>query len=204
MNKLRISLILSAIALLMTGIIGVAGAQSAPTVVVAQYQGTYQQGTCVLNVANTGSPGTPATGVELSSGSGQLWVQNNGVSDSLSGPTQMSVNVAYNDNGGGLSTYGGWYTDTSGQSDTSFSGWTGWVNGISTTWSVDGVSYFPLEAYSLFGEGAAYGSNSNGGVGPALASGGAYQPVDFSVTNDGSTLPVGIYAYQQIVLSASC
>ena len=158
-----------------------AGQQS----VTASYTSTYMPGTCMLSVANAGAPGVTATAVDLSSGSGTLYVENSGTPDTAGNPTMMSVSVAYQDNGAELasagSTYGGWYLGST------------WTSGMSTTWSVDGTNFYPLEALLTFNEGSAYG---------ALSSSAGYMPIDFAVTAP-ATLPSGTYS-QQIVVMATC
>jgi hypothetical protein len=164
-------------------------------VVTATYTSTYAPATCVLGVSDSGEPGLEATAVDLSSGSGKLWVENAGNSDSNGVPSVMSVNLAFNDVGQGAAADGGWVDGT-------WAANSGWVPGMSTMWTAPTNAYGGVDgSYPLYGvtrnpEGPAYGSLTSG------SGGSGYQEIDFSVTAP-SSLPAGTYT-QQIVLTSSC
>lgn len=164
--------------------IGIVGADS--QTVTASYTATYTPATCALSVANSGVPGVTATAIDLSSGTGSLYVENTGVSDSLGNPSSMAVYVGFQDNGNAVTpVYGGWY----------FNGV--FVDGITTAWTASGIGGaagpWALQGITGNSESAAYS---------ALTNPEGYQPVAFSVAAV-STLPADTYS-QQIVVTGSC
>lgn len=177
----KLGLVLALTTAVFLGLVGVAVGQLSQTV-TASYTSDYAPATCVLSVASAG-PTIPAV-LDLSSGGGTLYVENSGLSDSAGNPSNMNVNVAFQDDGlTDGSAYGGWYQGST------------WIPGMSTTWTSN-IGPYTVEGVTGNAQGAAYSGLPSG-------SGATWEPIDFSVTAP-ATLPAGLYNQQVVFTGSGC